>query len=115
MTRILGDVMAPFLRRLIVVSSFSLISSCLISSASLANDKPAPQAAPAKPMVRAAAPHPMTNMKGGQPGRAGRQGAQHAALAVHNFHGHRFHGRAAWDHGHGITKPAMDAWVGGTM
>jgi hypothetical protein len=101
MTRILGDVMAPFLRTIIVVSSFSLISSSLISSASLANDKPAPHAAPAKPMVRAAAPHPMTNMKGGQPGsRAGRPGAQHAALAVHNFHGHRFHGRAAWDHGH---------------
>jgi hypothetical protein len=95
MTRILGDVMAPFLRTILVVSSFSLISSVSFAN----NTKPVPHAAPAKPMVRAAAPGHPGNIKGGA-GRAGRPGAQHAALAVHNFHGHRFHGRAAWDHGH---------------
>jgi hypothetical protein len=89
---ILENAMASFLRAIIVVSSFSLISS-----ASFANNKPAPHAAPAKPMVRAGA-HPAgahpANVRGG-PG-----GARHAALGVHNFHGHAFHGRAAWDHGH---------------
>jgi hypothetical protein len=96
MTQILGDVMAPFLRTIIVVSFLSLISSASFAN----NTKPAPHAAPAKPMVHAAVPGHPGNLKGGQPGRAGRPGAQHAALAVHNFHGHRFHGRAAWDHGH---------------
>jgi len=92
MTRILGDVMAPFLRTIFVVSSLSLVSSSLISSAAFAVNKPAPHAVAAKPMVRPGAPHG-ANVRGGP-------GARHAALAVHNFHGHNFHGRAAWDHGH---------------